>query len=65
MIDNLLQSQAIVADGPIFPGTWAYYDGIEHLNYDKEEAINLIKKAPDLAGPAERSLRGAYQQRRG
>jgi len=45
LIDRILGSQAIIADGPIFPGTWAYYDGIEHLGYDSDEAINLLKQA--------------------
>ena len=40
MIDRLLQGQAIIADGPILPGTWAYYDGIEHLGYDPETALS-------------------------
>lgn len=43
MISILLGGQAIVADGPIFPGSWAYYDGIEHLEYDPEQAISLLK----------------------
>jgi len=43
MISNLLQGQAIVADGPIFPGSWAYYGGIEHLEYDPEQAVSLLK----------------------
>jgi len=43
MISSLLQGQAIVADGPIFPGSWAYYDGIEHLEYDPEGAVALLK----------------------
>jgi peptide/nickel transport system substrate-binding protein len=45
MIDNLLDGQAIVADGPVFPDTWAYYDGIEHVEYAPDEAINLLKEA--------------------
>jgi peptide/nickel transport system substrate-binding protein len=45
MISNLLGGQAIVADGPIFPGSWAYYDGVEHLEYDPEGAIGLLKGA--------------------
>jgi peptide/nickel transport system substrate-binding protein len=45
MIDQLLNGQAIVADGPIFPGTWAFYDGIERLSYDKPAALNIIKEA--------------------
>jgi peptide/nickel transport system substrate-binding protein len=43
MISNLLQGQAIVADGPIFPGSWAYYDDIEQLEYDPEQAVTLLK----------------------
>jgi peptide/nickel transport system substrate-binding protein len=43
MISNLLGGQAIVANGPIFPGSWAYYDGTEHLEYDPEQAISLLK----------------------
>ncbi len=45
IINTLLQGQGIVADGPIFPGTWAYYENIEHLDYDPDAAIELLKKA--------------------
>ena len=45
IVDKLLSGQAIVADGPIFPGTWAYYENIEHLVYDPNSAINLLKSA--------------------
>jgi len=45
MINTLLGGQAIIADGPILPGTWAYYQGIERVNYDPEAAINLLKEA--------------------
>jgi peptide/nickel transport system substrate-binding protein len=45
MIDNLQHGQAILADGPIFPGTWAYYDGIEHYAYDPNQAITLLREA--------------------
>ena len=43
MIATLLQGQAVVADGPIFPNSWAYYGGIEHLEYDPEQAITILK----------------------
>ncbi len=43
IISNLLGGQAIIADGPIFPGSWAHYDGIEKLEYDPEVAITLLK----------------------
>ena len=44
-IDRLLNGQAILADGPIFPGTWAAFEGIEHLDYDLDQALALLKKA--------------------
>ncbi|MEI7844790.1 MAG: ABC transporter substrate-binding protein [Chloroflexota bacterium] len=45
IVDKLLDGQAIVADGPIFPGTWAYYENSEHLDYDPLTATNLLKSA--------------------
>lgn len=45
MIDNLMSGQAILADGPIFPGTWAFYDGIEHYAYNPNQAIELLRTA--------------------
>jgi len=43
IVDKLLAGQAIVADGPLFPSTWAYYEKTEHLVYDPTSAINLLK----------------------
>ncbi len=45
MIDALLGSQAILAHGPIFPNSWAYYAGIEHVPYDAEGAIRILREA--------------------
>jgi len=45
MVDQILSGQALLADGPILPGTWAYYDGLERLDYDPEAALKLIKEA--------------------
>jgi peptide/nickel transport system substrate-binding protein len=45
MIDSIKNGQAILADGPIFPGTWAYYDGIEHYSYNPSQAISLLRDA--------------------
>jgi peptide/nickel transport system substrate-binding protein len=45
MINQLVDGQAIIADGPIFPGSWAYYDGVEHVAYDPEGAVQLLKQA--------------------
>ncbi len=45
MIDHLLGGQAIPATGVIFPGTWAYYDGLQSQPYDPDAAIQQIKDA--------------------
>ncbi len=45
MINSLRGGQAILADGPIFPGTWAYYDGIDHYTYSPNQAIDLLRGA--------------------
>jgi peptide/nickel transport system substrate-binding protein len=45
IIDRLMGSQAFIADGPILPGTWAYYEGIERLPYDPDKAIEILKAA--------------------
>jgi peptide/nickel transport system substrate-binding protein len=43
IVDRMLGGQAIIADGPIFPGTWAHYEDIPHIDYDPEAAIELLK----------------------
>lgn len=45
MVDRILQGQAILADGPIFPGTWAYYDGVPRVAYDPQGAVSLLREA--------------------
>jgi peptide/nickel transport system substrate-binding protein len=45
MVDRILNGQGILAEGPILPGTWAYYDGLEAFAYDPEEARQLLRKA--------------------
>lgn len=42
MIDHILNGQAIMADGPILPGTWAYFDGLKRVEYDLDGAKNLL-----------------------
>jgi peptide/nickel transport system substrate-binding protein len=63
MIDRVLGGQAIIADGPIFPETWAYYSGIEHLEYDPEAAVSMLKKAgysiPAEGGSVRKNADGA------
>ena len=45
IIDSLLNGQAILADGPILPGTWAYYSGTERVDFDPNAAIGLLRQA--------------------
>ena len=45
MIDHLMGGQGIIADSPIFPENWAYYEGIESIEYSPETAISLLRKA--------------------
>jgi len=43
IVSTVLQGQGIVADSPILPGSWAYYDGVEHVEYDPDAASYLLK----------------------
>jgi peptide/nickel transport system substrate-binding protein len=43
LINTFLRGQAIIADGPVLAGSWAYHDGLEHFEYNPEDAINLLK----------------------
>jgi len=45
MIDQMLGGQAMIADGPVFPGSWAYYESIERIAYDPDQALAVIKEA--------------------
>ncbi len=45
IIDRLLQGQAVIADGPILPGTWAYYEDLKRVEFDPEAAKALLKEA--------------------
>lgn len=45
MVDQLLRGQAVLADGPILPGTWAYNDGLEPTQYSPEAAREYLKQA--------------------
>lgn len=45
IITQLNDGQATLAHGPIFPGSWAYYDGVEKIEYDPEGAINILRAA--------------------
>lgn len=43
MISSVLGGQAIEANGPIFPNTWAYNDKLTGIEYDPEAAIKALK----------------------
>ncbi len=43
IVSRIMQGQAIIADGPILPGSWAYYDEIEQFDYDPDAAAALLK----------------------
>jgi len=43
IVDEVFQGQAVMANGPIMPGTWAYYDGLESIRYDPIEAQRLFE----------------------
>ncbi len=43
IVSRIMQGQAIVADGPILPGSWAYYNEIERFDYDPDAAATLLK----------------------
>jgi len=43
MVSSVLGGQAIVANGPIFPHTWAYNEKLTTVPYDPEAAIKTLK----------------------
>jgi peptide/nickel transport system substrate-binding protein len=51
MVDRLLLGQGIVADSPILPGLWAYYDGVVHTGYDPDAAVAQLKASGYVLPP--------------
>jgi peptide/nickel transport system substrate-binding protein len=45
IVDEYLNGQGFVADGPILPGTWAYNETQPHTPFDIDKAIALLKEA--------------------
>lgn len=45
IIAQLLDGQGIMADGPILPGTWAYYEDTPRVDYNPVEAESRLKSA--------------------
>jgi len=52
IVDRVLQGQAVVADSPILPGTWAYYTGVPSISYDVDTAIAQLKAAGYVIPPS-------------
>jgi len=44
MVDRVLNGQAILADGVILPGTWAYHEGLGQVAYDPNTALQMLKE---------------------
>lgn len=44
IVSHILKGQAVIANGPILPGSWAYYDEIEKFEYDPDAATALLKE---------------------
>ena len=45
IIDRILGGQAVLAHSPIFPESWAYYDGVEQVPFDTQAAEKILKEA--------------------
>jgi peptide/nickel transport system substrate-binding protein len=43
IIEQVFGGQAVLANGPIMPGTWAYYEDLESINFDPIEAQRLFE----------------------
>jgi peptide/nickel transport system substrate-binding protein len=50
LIDDFLAGQGVVADSPIFPGSWAYNPEIRTIRHDPEAARMLLKQAGWIDG---------------
>ncbi len=44
LVDHLLHGQALVATGPILPGTWAYNNNLIPVEYDPHHAADLLNE---------------------
>ncbi|NLW72767.1 MAG: hypothetical protein GXY37_07785 [Chloroflexi bacterium] len=42
MVDKAMNGQAILAEGPILTGSWAYYNGLTSTQFDPEVARQII-----------------------
>ncbi len=44
MIDSVLLGQGVVANVPLIPSNWAYYDGIQDFAYDAQKATQYFSE---------------------
>jgi peptide/nickel transport system substrate-binding protein len=56
MIAQILKGQAILANSPILPSTWAYYGGETPIAFNPDDAIEQLKAAGYIL-PADGSVR--------
>lgn len=45
MVQSVMKGQALISNGPILTGNWAYYSGIPKVEYDSYKARELLKSA--------------------
>lgn len=57
IIDRLLNGQAIPADGPIFPESWAYNPNLTRVEFDSTQAQDLLKEAGYIISSADLKIR--------
>ncbi|MCJ7623545.1 MAG: ABC transporter substrate-binding protein, partial [Anaerolineaceae bacterium] len=50
IVDRVLNGQGIIADVPILMNSWAYYSGIQRVDQNQQESINLLKEAGYVSG---------------
>ncbi len=62
IIDRILGGQAIPANGPIFPGTWAYYEGLKNVPFSYQDAIKNLKQAGFVLSGENNTVRALEDQ---
>ena len=62
IIDRILGGQAIPANGPIFPGTWAYYEGLKNVPFNSQGAIETLKQAGFVLSGENNTVRALEDQ---
>jgi len=50
MVDRVMKGQAVLAEGPLLTGSWAYYDGLEPITFDPEVARQILATAEIVPG---------------